>query len=189
VNTRFRADTLLRMALIAGLPVAACSPAATAPPGPPRTDGGGTSDAASGADAVSPALANMVGCKHLKDGPFSPVTPKTMSTYIDPGPPIDNTAKAFRLTMPAPPRTGHVSFKVPSNGDWVIFTSRSLPITVFTWDGTALTPKSVASTVPECTEVKSREVYELATDSKPHVIRFGGDSADPVDVVLSSTNP
>jgi hypothetical protein len=183
-------DTLLLIALLAGLPAPGCTPATSDEgPGPdsglPRTDAA-AAPVPDGAAAPDPGPANSVACQHLRAGPYEPVTGKPTSTYSDPGPPIQNGRKAYRLTLPAPPRTGHVSFKVPAAGEYVLFTSRSVPITVFTWDGTQLNPTAVASTVPECTEVKSRESYYLATDTKPHVFRFGGDSATPVDLVLTA---
>jgi hypothetical protein len=186
-----REKARLLIAFIAALPLAAsaggCSPAATDPG--PRPDGGSIADGAPMMDAVSQAAVNMVGCQHLKNGPFSPVTVVSMSTYVNPGPPIDNSGKAYRLTLLAPPRTGWVSFKVPASGDWAFFTSRPVPIQMFTWDGLMIAPKDVASSVPECTEVKSRETFPLVTDTKPHVIKLGGDSATGVDVVVTSAGP
>jgi hypothetical protein len=189
VNTRLRADTLIRLALIAGLPALACAPASPEQRTPPRNDAGlpMADGAAPSPDAVSLAASNMVGCRHLKTGPFSPATGKVLFSYSDPGPPIDNGAKAYRLTLPK--AGGHFGFKVPSEGEWVIFASRTVPIQVFTWDGTRIEYKEATAMVPECTEVKVRENYMLATDTKPHVIRFGGDSEAPVDVVISSVRP
>ncbi len=182
------------VALIATSPLLpaglACAPASdpgggTDGPGRPR-DGGGSDAASNPTDAASFAAANTIACQHLKSGPFSPATGKLMFTYTDPGPAIDNSAKAFRLTLPDPPKAGHFGFKVPSAGEWVIFTSRSVAVQVYTWDGSPLQPKGVAGSVAECTEVKDRESFDLTTDTKPHVIRFGGDSPGTVDVVITA---
>ncbi len=170
----------------------ACSP--TAPPagpgGPGKTDGGSRADGAAGTDGGGGqpgASANALACQKLKGAPSSMITSKATYTYNDPGPPIMMTGQSYRVTLPPPPNPGHVTFKVPANGDYVIFTSRSVPITVLTWDGTMIPAKAVEGGVPECTEVKGRETFELTTDSKAHVIRLGGgDSAQTVDVMLAA---
>jgi hypothetical protein len=152
--------------------------------GVPRGDGGGSTDA----PASSGQSANALACARLKAGPFTPMTAKVMPTYRDPAPPIQH-GQAYRVTLPAPPRSGNVGFKVPAAGEYVIYTSRSLPVYMFTGAGTAILAKSVAASIPECTEVKDRESFDLTTDTEAHVIRLGGDSATGVDVVISPAQP
>jgi hypothetical protein len=92
------------------------------------------------------------------------------------------------LSQPSP-KNCDKAFKVPAAGEYVIFTSRSLPITVFSWDGMTVNPKSIEASIPECTEVKGRESFMLAVDTKAQVIRLGGDSAQGVDLVLIPATP
>jgi hypothetical protein len=163
----------------------ACTPQATGPMNAgPDGSGGPVDGSGQTGDGGAQASANSVGCQGLRSGPFMPVAGIPMYTYTNLGPPLEHR-QTYRVTLPEPPKHGHVSFKVPAGGEYVIFTSRALPITVFTWDGVAVMPQSVASSVPDCTEVKSRESYVFAVDTKAHVIRLGGDSAAVVDVLVT----
>ena len=90
---------------------------------------------------------------------------------------------------PRPPKAGHFGFKVPSAGEWVIFTSRSVAVKVFTWDGIPLEPKGVAGSVPECTEVKRPRVLrpDHRHETPRHPLRRR--LRTTVDVVISPPRP
>jgi hypothetical protein len=167
----------------------ACSPTAPAPaPGSSRTDGGSRPDGAAGTDGGGqpPASANLLACQKLKGAPSSQITGNPIYDYNKPGPPIMMTGQSYRVNLPPPPAAGHVTFKVPASGDYVIFTSRAVPITVFTPDGIKLSAKDVEGSISECTEVKGREIYELQTDKEAHVIRLSGDASQTVDVMIAA---
>jgi hypothetical protein len=52
-----------------------------------------------------------------------------------------------------------------------------------------VTPKFIEASIPECNEVKGRESFMLAVDTKAHVICLGGDSAQGVDLALIPATP
>jgi hypothetical protein len=170
----------LPLALALALLWSGCSGGSAGPGGGAGGDGGGGSGGAS---------ADGQACRLLKGGPFTPVMGQPTYTFSTPAPPVQNDAKAYRISLPSPSRVGHVSFKVPAAGEWVLYTSRALSITVFTWDGTMVPSKTVADHVGDCTEVKGRESFDLMVDSRAHVIRFGPDSGDSVDLVVSAAAP
>jgi hypothetical protein len=130
--------------------------------------------------------ANRQACQRLKGGPFATVTGLPTYTFSDPGPPVQNDGKAYRVSLPPSPKVGHVSFKVPAAGEYVFFANRGVPIAVFTWDGTIIGAKTVTDSVSDCTEVKARESFELSTDSRAHVIRLGPDATGSVDLVVTA---
>jgi hypothetical protein len=169
----------LALAVSLGLLWSGCSGGSAGPGGGAGGDGGGTGGASADGQA----------CRLLKSGPFAPVMGQPTYTFSTPAPPVQNDAKAYRISLPSPSRVGHVSFKVPAAGEWVLYTSRSLSITVFTWDGSMIATKTVADHVADCTEVKGRESFDLMIDSRAHVIRFGPDSGDSVDLVVTAASP
>jgi hypothetical protein len=147
-------------------------------------NGGGGGSGGSGGSA-----ANAQACQALKGGPFVAVTGKPNYTFSDPGPAVQNDRKAYRVALPSPANVGHVSFKVPAAGEWVVFTSRATPIGVFTWDGTIINPVTVTTGIAECGEVKARESFTLTTDTRAHAIRLGPDSGGTVDLFVSAAAP
>jgi hypothetical protein len=172
---------LLRIAVFVPAAVIGCAGDKPSSPGGGGGDGGGIMQVRE--------TANSQACQLLKAGPFTPVTGPPTYQFSNPGPAVSNDKKAYRVSLSPPSRTGHFSFKTPAAGEYVIFTSRAVPIAVFTWDGVIVDVKSTASSVPECSEVKNRESFALVTDSKPHVIRVGPDSGGAVDLVITSATP
>jgi hypothetical protein len=167
---------VLALALCAPLAFCACTS------GGPSGGAGGTG----GGDGGGAQSANAQACQALRSGPFAPVTGRATYTFSDPGPAVSNDRKAYRVTLPSPSNVGHVSFKVPAAAEYVVFASRPLPIAVFTWDGTILNPKTLASSVSECAEVKTRLSFDLMTDTRAHVIKLGPDSGGAVDLALAA---
>jgi hypothetical protein len=163
----------------------ACSPVPPAgPPGPNNSDGGARADGGSRTDGPPAGSGNSIACQRLKAGSFSPVTADPTWTYNDPPPAIQNMDQGYRITLPAPPKSGHIAFKVPATGEYALYTSRPVPIAVFAWDGTAVPARTIEGSITECTEVKGRETFDLRTDSQSHVIRLGPDS-QAVDIVIA----
>jgi hypothetical protein len=154
-----------------------------------NTGGSGGSGGAGGDGGGATASANSQACQLLKSGPFSMVTGKSTYTIADPGPPVLNDKKVYRIALPAATTAGHVSFKAPATGEFVVFTNRSLAVTVFTWDGLMIQMKTVAASVSECPEVKGRQSFDLALDTKPHSLRIGPDPGGSVDLVLTAATP
>jgi hypothetical protein len=180
---------LLVLALLASL---GCGGGSAGNNGGSSGSGGGSGGAGGGAGSGGMSggqTANGQACQLLKAGPFTPVTGKVMYTFTDQPPPVLNDRKAYRITLPAPSRVGHVSFKVPAPGEYVVFTSRALPVSVYTWDGVIINSKTVAGSVSECGEVKGRESFDLLVDTKSHILRFGPGSDGTVDLVLTTATP
>ena len=73
---------------------------------------------------------------------------------------------------------------MPAKGEYVLYTSRPVPIGVFTWDGTQIPARTVEGGVAECNEVKGRESFDLGIDTQAHVIRLGPNS-QAVDIVIA----
>jgi hypothetical protein len=127
---------------------------------------------------------NTRACGYLKMGPFAPVTPSPDYSYM--APPIKNDQQAYRLTIPAQ-KVGHVTFVAPTAGEYVIFTSTSVSISLSTLDGLFITDTAQSSVIPECSEVKLRRSYLLRAET--HVIRFGPQNVANVDVVVTDGIP
>jgi hypothetical protein len=176
---------LLALALLAPLVPLGCA-------GGSMDKGGNTggSGGAGGSGATpSAGSANSQACQLLKGSAVTPVTGKTMYTFSTQVPAVLNDRKVYRVTLPAPAQVGYVGFKVPANGEYVVFTNRTIPMTLYTWDGTMLASKTIAGSVSECQEVKNRESFDLAVDSKAHVIKFGPATEGTVDLVLTAASP
>jgi hypothetical protein len=177
---------LLALALLTPLFPLGCAGGATDSKG---GNTGGSGGAGGSGGTPSASSANSQACQLLKGGPVTTVTGTTLYTFKTEVPAVLNDRKVYRVTLPAPSQVGHVGFKVPANGEYVIFTNRTTPLTVYTWDGTILASKTIAGSVSECPEVKSRESFDLVVDTKPHVIKFGPGSDGTVDLVLTAASP
>jgi hypothetical protein len=118
-------------------------------------------------------------CQALQTGPFTPVAAAANFTYS--APPIMSSPPAYRVQIPAR-AAGHVSFTPPAVGEYVIFTSAPVPLTLFALDGTLLPVKSINTVIPECTQVSGRHAFDLT--AVPHVIRLGPATAATVDVAV-----
>jgi hypothetical protein len=132
---------------------------------------------------------NAQACQALRSGPFSAVMGRATYTFRDPPPPIPDAGKTYRVSLPTPSNVGHVSFKVPVSGEFVVFTNRTSGIALFTWDGTLINAKTVAGSVSECAEVKTRQSFDLVTDTAAHIIKLGPESGGPVDLLVSPAIP
>jgi hypothetical protein len=202
VTRFFPARSLFLISLLAPLAASSCAPQATDPVnrGPDAAamdgagqtmDGAGQTGDTGGAGDVAQASANSQACQSLRSGSFMAVTgvSRSMYSYSNPGPLIQNIRQAYRVTLPSAAEEGNVTFKVPQAGEYVIFASRPLPITVFTLGGSMIAPTDTSSSVPECPEVKSRESFNLIPDpdepERDHRIRLGPDSTAGVDVVIT----
>jgi hypothetical protein len=181
----------IRIALAAPLLGAwlGCAGGSTSGAGGSGAAGGSAGSGGAGGSPAGGLSANALACQAFKSGPFAPVTGRANYTFSDPGPPVQNDRKAYRVSLPSPSNVGHVSFKVPAAGEYVIFASKPLPIALYTWDGTIISPKTVTDTVSECAEVKARQSFDLGIDTKAHVIRLGPDSGGTVDLLLSAAAP
>jgi hypothetical protein len=177
---------LLALALLAPLVPLGCAGGSTDKGGNGGSGGGG-----GGGTGATPSggTANSQACQLLKGGPVTAVTGKTMYTFSTQVPAVLNDRKVYRVTLPAPAQVGYVGFKVPANGEYVVFTNRTIPMTLYTWDGTMLASKTIAGGVGECQEVKNRESFDLVVDSKAHVIKFGPATEGTVDLVLTAASP
>jgi hypothetical protein len=132
---------------------------------------------------------NAQACQALKSGSLSAVMSRATYTFRDPPPPIENAGKAYRVSLPAPSNVGHVGFKVPVSGEYVVFTNRTSGVALFTWDGTLLDAKTVAGSVSECADVKTRQSFDLMTDTAAHIIKLGPEAGGPVDLLVSPAIP
>jgi hypothetical protein len=178
---------LLALALLAPLVPLGCAGGSTAKGG--NTGGSGGAGGGGGGDGGAASSANSQACQLFKGGQVTAVTGETVYTFKTPVPPVLNDRKVYRVTLPGPSQMGYVGFKVPANGEYVVFTNRMIPVTLYTWDGTMLASKTIAGSVSECQEVKNRESFDLLVDSKPHVIKFGPGSEGTVDLVLTTASP
>jgi hypothetical protein len=121
---------------------------------------------------------NVRGCTPLQMGPFTPVMGAAVYSYGAPA--VKSDGLAYRVTFPK--AGGYVSLVAPAAGDYVFFTSTAAPITVFSLAGEFVTPKTLATRIPECMQVKNRAVFTLKMES--HVIKIGPEPTGTVDVVV-----
>lgn len=169
--TRALRDRPLRLAILIAVAWSGCA--------------GGTTPAGQ----TTESSANAQACQAFKSGPFPAVTSRPTYRFTDPPPPVQNDRKAYRVSLPPPSNVGHVSFKVPAAGEYVVFTNRTSGIVLFTWDGTLVNAKTVAGTISECAEVKTRQSFDLLTDTASHVIKLGPEPGGPVDLLVSPAIP
>lgn len=127
--------------------------------------------------------ANEQACARLKNGSFMAVS--APATYTDQAPKVKADDRAYRLALQTTPtlQRGHVGFDARAAGDYVIFTSKTVPVVVFTYDGTLIPPTSSVSAISECGEVKGRDAFRL-DKVETYVLRLGPEASGTVDVVI-----
>jgi hypothetical protein len=130
------------------------------------------------------AMINNKACEYLKMGPYAMVTPQGQYSYS--APPIATDPTAFRVPIVGR-QYGHVTFNPTAAGNFLFFTSVSVPITIFSLAGEVIDPKALETRIPECMEVKARHTYPLKKES--FVIRFGPANIPSVDVVVATGLP
>ena len=131
------------------------------------------------------AMINTRACQYFKMGPYVPVTGVANFSYTAPA--ITSAAQASRVQVPRQGSYAYVSFTPPAAGEYVIFVSAQPPITVYSLEGMILPDKSLATAIPECTEVKIRQSFYL--QAQAHVIRLGQYTVPTVDVVVLPAPP
>jgi hypothetical protein len=189
---RSRTPVLLTMLLV---PVAAlgCNSQADGPgngtdAGAPVSGNGGAGPPArdGGADSGPPNATNARACGNLQRGPFAPVM--AQATFNLQAPPIQDDRQAYRIMLPVR-ASGYVTFDAPAAGQYIIFTSTVLPVVVFGPAGAEIPflAGSVASSVPECPEVKGKSNFSLGKEK--HLIRLGPEATGIVDVVITAATP
>jgi hypothetical protein len=189
----FRDNALVLIALLAPVAWLGCAGGTT--PGPGGSGGssagaGGAGGGGAGGTGGAVSGANAQACQALKSGPFSAVVARAVYRFTDPAlPAVLNDKKAYRVSLPTPSNVGHVGFKVPAAGEYVVFTNKPSEVAVYDWAGTLLAPTTIASSVSECAEVKTRRTYTLAVDTSAHVIKLGPETAGPIDLALTAATP
>ena len=104
---------------------------------------------------------NAEACEHMEMGPIEGVTAAAMSSAS--APKIDHDHKRYDVTtVPVSgAKGGYVTFAPAAAGDDILFTNQSVELTVKSTAGTDVPAKSSADSIPECTDVKGRNVFAL----------------------------
>jgi hypothetical protein len=139
-----------------------------------------------GAEDGGPGGARTVdqdACHYLKNGPFPTVS--AVKDFSVSAPKVMTDGKAYRVALQKTPTVapGHVSLPVTAPGEYVFFTSTSLPVVVFDSVGMEIPAKSTTSAITDCTQVKGRHAYDM-TLTESYIVRLGPEPAGTVDVVV-----
>ena len=136
-------------------------------------------------DAGPADPANVRACQLLQMGPFAPVMGQAI--FSSDAPPVKIESQAYRIAVPARNET-FVTFAVPAIGDYLMFVSAPVTLTLFAIDGEQIVEKNLRSRVMECAEVKSRHLFTLEATG-PHVVRLAATAATTVDLVITRPMP
>jgi hypothetical protein len=130
-----------------------------------------------------PENPNAEACEHMEMGPGVDLTAAAMSSAT--APKIDNDHKRYDVTTVAVSgsKGGFVTFAPAGAGDYILYTSQPVTLSVKNAGGTEVAATSSAATIPECTLVKGRAVYPLQVGT--YIVGITG-TVDKVSFVIEA---
>lgn len=119
---------------------------------------------------------NVEACEHLQETSSVPITAAATAAGATAAHAIVDNHKRYEVTLSgaAGSRTGYVTF-ASAGAEYIFFTSEPVKLTVTNPNGGPVAADSSATSVPECTAVMGRHVYDLHAVG-PHVIQIGPES-------------
>jgi hypothetical protein len=127
---------------------------------------------------------DLEACEHMKGGPAAPVM--AADAFSISAPPVSNDHKRYDLTLSgsAGGKSGFVTFAVSKTGEYVVYTSAPVTLNLKSASMAVVAAESSAASVPGCTEVKGKQVFDLAVGT--YVIGLGPETIDKVSLVVEA---
>jgi len=129
---------------------------------------------------------NQEACEHLEMGPMVAVTAAGASSAT--APKINNDHQRYDVSLVdlAGSKGGFVTFAAAEAGEFILYTSAPVQLEVKSSAGATVMAESSLPSIPECTLVKGRSVYDLTVGT--YVIGISGASADKVSFVVEESH-
>lgn len=125
--------------------------------------------------------ADAEACEHLAEGPSTAVTATVVATDA-PAVKDDHRRYDIALVDVTGGKGGTVKFAAAEAGDYIIFTSASVAVSIQDANGQTVTPEASTDRSSECTDVKGRHTVPMKVGT--HTITFGPTPETAVSVVI-----
>ena len=128
---------------------------------------------------------NAEACEHMKQGPPAALT--AGADFLITAPKINSDHKRYDVTLVDVPggKGGYLTFAVAHAGDYIFYSSAPVIMTVKTPAMADVAAESSATGIPECTEVKGRQVHDLAVGT--YVLVVAPQSLNQVSLVVEES--
>jgi hypothetical protein len=123
-------------------------------------------------------------CEHMQEGPPSAVMAAAAFSISAPAVRNDHQRYDLTLTDAAGSKSGFVTFAAAKAGEYIVYTSAPVKLSVKNAAMVEVAPESSATSIARCTEVKGKHVYDLAVGT--YVIGVGPETSDKVSLVLEA---
>lgn len=125
---------------------------------------------------------NAEACEHLEMGPAVALTAAATSSASAPKLADDHKRYDVSMVDVTGGKGGHLSFAAAEAGEYIFFTSAPVTLQVKTSAMVDVAVESSTATIPECTAVKGRHVYDLQVGT--HLIGIAPGAPDKVSFVV-----
>jgi hypothetical protein len=122
-------------------------------------------------------------CEHLAEGPGVDVAAAATSSAM--APPVAGDHKRYDVTLGdvAGGKGGFVTFAAAAAGEFIFYTSEPVQLTVKDPAGADVKAEKTATSIPECTGIKGRHVYDLVVGT--HILEVRA-AAGKVSVIVEA---
>jgi hypothetical protein len=124
---------------------------------------------------------DVEGCEHLQEGPATAVTATATATGA-PAVKADHNRYDVTLVDVTGGKGGSVTFAAAEEGDYVLFTSADVQVSVKDANGQAVEIEASTKSSSECTEIKGRHTIPMKVGT--HTLTFGPTAQSAVSVVI-----
>jgi hypothetical protein len=124
---------------------------------------------------------DVEGCEHLQQGPASAVTATATATGA---PAVKDDHRRYDVTLVdvTGGKGGSVTFAAAAEGDYVLFTSADVQVSIKDANGQAVGIEASTASSSECTEIKGRHTIPMKVGT--HTLTFGPTPLTSVSVVV-----
>lgn len=122
------------------------------------------------------------GCEHMINGPGAALTAIAELTGDAPDLVEDHVRYEIILAGDAAPYGGHVDLIMDEQGEFVIFLSPDVPLTVFDSSGEDVPPEAIDTDVKECAEVSAGYTFDFGVGT--YRLSLGPSDEAQVQVVV-----
>ncbi len=120
-------------------------------------------------------------CEHLAEGPFKAVTAAAASIDAVENAAVEHTRVNVALTDYEGAKGGFVEFEADATGDFLMFLSADVPLTVFDSSGNEVVIESTTLGSDLCTDIAATHTVELEVGT--YVLAFGPTNVTEVGLV------
>ena len=126
--------------------------------------------------------ADVEGCEHLQEGPYTTVTATAARDGTAPA--VAASHMAYTTTLPAG-AVGYVSFAAAEAADYVVFLDQPVPFTVFDASGAMRAIEASETSSPACAEIRGKHTFELPVGTA--YFGLGPSTGTPVNLVVEES--